>query len=291
VGRAISARSVIAAAVICAAAFATPLLAQTNPQASTETYVPPAPTSAAAPRPDPVTQAYLFGAAYKQSDLSPDRAGGMMFLPGRGLIRWETRGKTLEEQEELKVEAIGRADARAVQQEIDAQQAVRDRVREQTELAVADHEHRGFAADARAVPALNMPSVTGTRRQAGAVLALNRAAIKDQFVHAMGVKNGTSFKERNRLYVFGAVSGRAVGLNLLHDNGGGLGGGWRNAGLSTDRGGFVGQRQAGLALRNGRSQIALSYVREKTHAQLLGITSIKDHRAMLNFTFTPGGRK
>ncbi len=277
--------------MIFAVACATPLFAQTRPEPSSQTSAPSASSPSTERRPDPVTQAYLFGAAYKESDLSTDRAGGMMFLPGRGLIRWETQGKTLAEQEELKTEAIGRADARAVQQEIDAQQAVRDRVREQTELATADHEHMGFAADARAVPALNMSSVTGTRRQAGGMVALNRAAIKDQFVNAMGVKSGTSFKDRNRLYVFGAVSGRGVGLNLLHDNGNGLAGGWRNAGLSTDRGGFVGQRQAGLAMRNGRSQIALSYVREKTRAQLLGITSIKDHRAMLNFTFTPGGRK
>ncbi|MFX9058111.1 hypothetical protein ABTN75_19805, partial [Acinetobacter baumannii] len=42
--------------------------------------------------PDPVSRAYLFGAAFAASDLSTDRFGGMMFLPGRGLIRWETRG-------------------------------------------------------------------------------------------------------------------------------------------------------------------------------------------------------
>jgi hypothetical protein len=288
VARAALARWAFAAAVFAAMA-PTLLLAQTGSQIGGETSVSP---PARAHRPDPLTQAYLFGAAYKESDLSTDRAGGLMFLPGRGLIRWETQGKTLEEQEELKTEAIGRADARAVQAEIDAQQAATDRLREQTQQAMADHEHMALSADARAVPALNLLPVTGTRRQAGAVLALNRAAVKDQVVGAMGMKNGTTFKDRNRLYVFGAVSGRGVGLNLLHDNGGGgLGGGWRNAGLSTDRGGFVGQRQAGLAMRNGRSQIALSYVREKAHAQLLGITAIKDHRAMLNFTFTPGGRR
>lgn len=279
------------AAALFAVAFATPLFAQTYTQSSPQTQVQQAPSPAGFHRPDPLTQAYLFGAAYKESDLSTDRAGGMMFLPGRGLIRWETQGKTLEEQEELKTEAIGRADARAVQAEIDTQQAAADLQREQIHDAMADHEHMAFAADARAVPALNLGPVTGTRRQAGAVIALNRAAVKDQFVNAMGVKNGTSFKNRNRLYVFGAVSGRGVGLNLLHDNGNGLASGWRNAGLSTDRGGFVGQRQAGIAMRNGRTQVALSYVREKTRAQLLGITSIKDHRAMLNFTFTPGGRR
>ncbi len=71
-------------------------------------------------------------------------------------------------------------------------------------------------------------------------------------------------------------------MNLLHDTGA-----WTNGGLSTDKGGFVGQRQAGLALRRGGAQAAISYVQEKTRTQILGITAIKDHRAMLNFTFVP----
>ena len=62
---------------------------------------------------DPMSRAFLFGAAFAKSDLSTDQGGGMAFVPGRGLIRWETRGKTLAEQEELKTEAIGLADARA----------------------------------------------------------------------------------------------------------------------------------------------------------------------------------
>jgi hypothetical protein len=84
--------------------------------------------------------------------------------------------------------------------------------------------------------------------------------------------------------MFGAVSGRAVGLNLMHDSGAG----WKNAGLSSDDGGCVGQRQAGRALRRGPTQAALSVVQEKTSAELFGMTSVKDHRAMLKFSFIPG---
>ncbi len=43
--------------------------------------------TAATGRPDPMAQAYLFGAGFKDSDLSQDKPGGMMFLPGRGLVR------------------------------------------------------------------------------------------------------------------------------------------------------------------------------------------------------------
>jgi len=241
-----------------------------------------APAQTPPPKPDAMARAYLFGAAFKGADLS-HKAGGMMFLPGRGLIRWETRGKTLAEQEELKTEAIGLADARAVQAEIDARQAVVERQRGGAAESMASREGLGLVGDARAPGPLNLAPVTGTRRQAGGVLALNRAAGNSGSA-VPGVRNGSSFGGRGRLYMFGAVSGRAVGLNLMHDSGAG----WKNAGLSSDNGGFVGQRQAGLALRRGPTQAALSLVQEKTHAQLVGMTSVKDHRAMLNFSFIPG---
>jgi hypothetical protein len=79
------------------------------------------------------------------------------------------------------------------------------------------------------------------------------------------------------------VSGRAVGLNLLHDTDAG----WRGGGLSTDTGGFTGQRQAGLALRRGPAQATLSVLEEKTHAEVVGVTTVKDHRAMLSFSYRP----
>ncbi len=227
-------------------------------------------------RPDALSKAYLFGAAFARSDLSSDKAGGVMFLPGRGLIRWETRGKTLEEQEELRTEAIGLADARAVQAEIDARQAA-------MQAAMEARPGEALAADGRAATALNLGPVTGTYRQAGGVVALNRAPVQNRVASTLGVHDGAGFRDRGRLYVFGAVSGRGVGMNLMHD----ADTGWRSAGLSTDKGGFVGQRQAGLALRRGGAQAAISFVQEKTRAQLLGITAVKDQRAMINFTFVP----
>ncbi len=241
-------------------------------------------TAAAPSKPDAMAKAYLFGAAFKDSDLSTRKAGGMMFLPGRGLIRWETRGKTLAEQEELKTEAIGLADARAVQAEIDARNAVIDRPRPSAEERMGSAQALGLVGEAREAGPLNLPPVTGTRHQAGGVLALNRSARRGD---VLGVRNGSSFGNKSRVYMFGAVSGRAVGMNLMHDGGAG----WKNAGLSTDHGGFLGQRQAGLALRSGSTQTALSFVQEKLHAEVVGMTSIKDRRAMLNFTFVPGAKK
>jgi hypothetical protein len=271
VGRAIGARAIWAAA-LAACALSTPLAshAQTAPLVL-------------AGKPDPETQAVLLGAAYAKSQLSADHPMGMMFLPGRGLIRWETWGKTPAEQEEARIEAIGLADARAVQAEIDARSVALAGEQHKANDAMAEHERMGLMADARTVPALNLSPVTGTSRQAGGVAPLNRAAFKSQIATALGVRDGAHFKDRSRVYLFGAVSGRGVGMNLMHDEDGA----WRNGGLSTDKGGFIGQRQAGLAFRRGQTQAAISYVQEKTRAQILGITAIKDHRAMLNITFTP----
>jgi len=229
-----------------------------------------------------MAKAYLFGAAFRNADLSTHKAGGMMFLPGRGLIRWETRGKTLAEQEELKTEAIGLADARAVQAEIDARNAALDLERGEASERIASRDALGLLAEAPAAGLPNRPPAAVSRR----VVALNRPALRSGS-GLPGVRNGSSFGGRSRFYMFGAVSGRAVGLNLMHDGAAG----WRNAGLSTDKDGFVGQRQAGLALRNGSTQAAVSFVQEKAHAQVVGMTSIKDRRAMLNFTFIPGMKR
>lgn len=234
--------------------------------------------------PDAMAKAYLFGAAFRDSDLSP-KPGGMMFLPGRGLIRWETRGKSLAEQDELRTEAIGRADARAVQAELDAAAAAIDRLHGGGGERLAAHDSIDLASAPSASGPPPLAAVAGTRRLAGGVVPLNRAARAASAV-VPGVRSGASYGARGRLYMFGAVSGQAVGLNLMHE---GVGG-WKSGGLSTDNGGFVGQRQAGLALREGPAQAALSFVQEKTHAQLFGMSSIKDRRAMLNFSFTPGAK-
>ena len=73
-----------------------------------------------------------------------------------------------------------------------------------------------------------------------------------------------------------------MGLNVLHDEAG-----WKNAGLTTDREGVTGQRQAGIAWRRGGLQTSLSYVQQKDHTQLLGMQSDKDHRLMLTMNVQP----
>ena len=243
--------------------------------------IPSASPLAARATPEPVSKALLFGAAYgKVPDApAPGHSVGMVFVPGRGLITFDATGKTGAALEEAETEAIGLADARAVQAEIDARRAG---VLAEEAAASAESDQRGlaFRSEARAATGLNFSPATGSRSLAGGVVPLNRSALKDEAAHALGVRDGGALKNRSRLYMFGAVSGRGVGMNLLHDTDGA----WRNAGLTSDHGGFIGQRQTGVAWRKGTAQASLSLIDQKTRAQVLGITAMRDKRVMLSFS-------
>ena len=236
---------------------------------------------------DAATQAELFGAAFKATEeaarvrASAKGPVGMRFLPGRGLVCWDTSGKTPEEQREAEVEAVGLADVKAVQQELAAQRLAAaqafDPARQDAERAGALALRQGRGR----VGGLNVAAITGTTSQAGGVTPLNNAA--RQVAAALGVKPGAKMKGKARLYLFGAVSGRAVGLNLTPEQTG-----WKNSGLTEDKGGFIGQQQVGVAWRKGTGQAALSVVRDKFRTpELIGIHSYKDNRVMLSMSFAP----
>jgi hypothetical protein len=228
--------------------------------------------------PDQVDRLALIGAAFAKDDPkpSPQRVTAMAFLPGRGVIRWDITGMTPEQAKEAQIEAMGLADARAVQQEIDARNAERQAARTQEQM-----ERRAELADRGKRLALNMRAITGSAHQAGAVIPLNGAA-RNRIADALGVRDGAEMRGTPRVYTFAAISGRAVGLNLLHDESG-----WKNAGLTTDGDGFTGQEQAGIAWRAGATQTSLSWVHQKTQSHLLGMSSIKDQRVMLTISTTP----
>jgi hypothetical protein len=226
--------------------------------------------------PDPVARMTLLGAAFAQDGAQPSPHGvtAMAFLPGRGVVRWDVTGKTPEQTKEAQIEAMGLADARAVQREIDA--AAQRRADASRQSAPG----QTFYAEGAQRVALNMPAIAGAPHVAGGVLPLNRSA--RAHASALNLRNGEEMGARPRVYAFAAVSGQAVGLNLLHDDAG-----WKNAGLTTDKDGFAGQRQAGLAWRTGPAQASLSYMDVKTHTHILGMESLKDHRLMLTLNMTP----
>jgi hypothetical protein len=261
-----------------------PSFAQTLPAPPLPAQASNAQTLAAEATPEPVSKALLFGAAYGKTPEAPapGRSVGMVFLPGRGLITFDATGKSGEALLEAETEAIGLADARAVQAEIDARHAG-ELAEQAASSAEAEQQGLGFRAAARAVTGLNFSPATGSRSLAGGVLPLNKSAWKAEAARALGIHDGGALKNRSRVYMFGAVSGRGVGMNLLHDTDGG----WRNAGLTSDQGGFIGQRQTGIAWRKGGAQASLSLIDQKTRAQVLGITAMRDKRLMLSFSLTP----
>ncbi len=253
--------SVLAAMGLCAAlAWASSLHAQAMAPASTG-----------------AARLSLLGAAFAKDDApptSPQQTTAMAFLPGRGVVAWDVTGKTSAEASEAQIEAMGLADAQAVQREIDAAEG------EQRAEQEREAMRRASSADAGAQRVtLNMPAITGSPREAFGALPLNRAARSGG---VLNVRSGETLRDKARLYAFAAASGRGVGLNALHDDAG-----WKNAGLTADQGGFTGQRQAGLAWRKGLVQTSVSYMQQKNRTEILGIQTDKDHRVMLTMNMPP----
>jgi hypothetical protein len=223
--------------------------------------------------PDPVSRITLMGAAFDHDPVAappPGEVTAMAFLPGRGVVRWAVGGKTPEEAQEAQIEAMGLADARAVQREIDAAVPAKPVRLSKTRSAPATTPEPS-----------NGPTPIDPKRRSEDEAAVNKGT-RDRVAAVLGVHDGATMKDRPRVYAFAAVSGQGMGLNMLHDETG-----WRNAGLTTDRGGFTGERQAGLAWRTGPAQTSLSYVADKSYTQILGMQSIKDHRLMLTMALTP----
>jgi hypothetical protein len=104
-----------------------------------------------------------------------------------------------------------------------------------------------------------------------------------QRLHAMGFKDGDEvFGDKGRIYVFAAVHGQAVGMNLQ---------GLQRAGWSTDySSALVGDGQIGVGWRKGGFEADLGYVHRSVHLQNtpLGVSDgYADDMAALSFTFHP----
>src|ERR1019366_1388693 len=87
---------------------------------------------------------------------------------------------------------------------------------------------RSFGVDLTPHAGLGFTNIGGSA-EAGATLRLS--PLDDEAtarLHSLGVRDGTSFGERGRWYLFAAASGRAVGLNMLHNATG-----WDRAGWTT----------------------------------------------------------
>ena len=98
----------------------------------------------------------------------------------------------------------------------------------------------------------------GGGAEAGAVVRLGKDLDDEvgERLNAMGVRDGASFGQDGRWYLFAAASGRAVGLNVLRGEDG-----WDRAGWSTDpSSALIGDAQVGVGYRKGAVQTSLGYI-------------------------------
>jgi hypothetical protein len=110
-------------------------------------------------------------------------------------------------------------------------------------------------------------------------------------LRAMGVEDGaTKYGGEGRFYLFAAVHGQAVGLNLQEE-----GGTLRRTGWSTDAtSALVGDGQVGLGWRKGGMEAAIGYVHRGVHFRNVPVgmsDSYADDMGAVSFTFHPGWRK
>lgn len=106
---------------------------------------------------------------------------------------------------------------------------------------------------------------SGTSAEAGARLELSQR--RDQAavdrLKSLGVHDGSSFGDTGRWYLYAAASGRAVGLNMLHGDGG-----WDRAGWTTDpTSTLISDAQLGVGWRKGIMQTSFGYLHREVKGQ------------------------
>ena len=114
-----------------------------------------------------------------------------------------------------------------------------------------------------------------------------RGAQAAERLRGMGVKDGESFGDAGRWYVFVAASGQAVGLNMMR----GERGGWDRAGWSTDATStLVGDAQVGVGWRKGDLQSSLGVIHREVKGDhmVFGQETRDDTVAAFTFSYRPG---
>ena len=106
----------------------------------------------------------------------------------------------------------------------------------------------------------------------------------------LGVRDGRTYRDKGRFYLYAAGKGGGLGLNLVDH---GEAGGWGGDGMSYDRGGFAGQRSAGVGWRQGDLSTSLGWVHAKTNLIGTGIfraPAEKDDRVAFLMSWRPSPR-
>jgi hypothetical protein len=125
---------------------------------------------------------------------------------------------------------------------------------------------------------------SGAAAEAGARMELSRrrddAAV--QRLKDLGVRDGAAFGDRGRWYLYAAASGRAVGLNMLHNDSG-----WDRAGWTTDpTSTLIGDAQLGIGWRKGIVQTSFGYLHREVKGQHMIFGQETREDSLLAFTLS-----
>lgn len=141
-------------------------------------------------------------------------------------------------------------------------------------LAVSSHAGVGWSSVGRVAEA-----------GAGVTLGEKRPSSTASRLNAIGVLDGATFGGEGRWYLFAAARGRAVGLNMIRDQGD-----WHRGGWSTDQtSALIGDAQAGVGWRKGDMQTSLAYVHREVKGQhmLWGQDTRGDSMVALSLSIKP----
>jgi len=146
-------------------------------------------------------------------------------------------------------------------------------------------ETKDFGLDVTPHAGVGVSSFGGSA-EAGATLRLSkRDGEAARRLRALGVGDGAEFGDRGRWYLFAAASGRAVGLNMLHNDTG-----WDRAGWTTDpTSTLVGDAQVGVGWRKGAVQGSLGYIHREVKGQhmLFGVDPKADSMVAFSLSIRP----
>jgi hypothetical protein len=196
---------------------------------------------------------------------------GEAYEPGKGLVRWNSGAVQLSNRDSgvvdsLRVSVGGALRTPAgVPLNLDRAQFQADAyeislVREWPKAL--SFEGKAFDIDLSPHAGLGLTNHGGSA-EAGAQVRVSRDEKAARKLKEMGIGDGANFGDLGRWYLYAAVSGRAVGLNVLHNDTG-----WDRAGWTTDAtSALMGDVQMGVGWRKGILQSSLGLIHREVKGQ------------------------
>ena len=193
------------------------------------------------------------------------------YEPGHGLVRWNSGAVQLSDRASGPVDSLRVSVGGALrtpggvplhldraQFEADAYEVslVRDWPK------ALSFEGKAFDVDLSPHAGVGFTNYGGSA-EAGATVRISRDEKAARKLKEMGIGDGAAFGDQGRWYLYAAASGRAVGLNVLHNDNG-----WDRSGWTTDpTSALMGDAQLGVGWRKGMLQSSFGYIHREVKGQ------------------------